>query len=304
MRNPIFISILALATASTLGVRAEAAGRDPLVIQGIGPEDAERRHARPAPRHMNRRMHRRDNLYRAEQPRRPARIAAVSRNARGQYGGGFIEFLITGNSGTGSESAAAPVRRVRPAPTPYFRPDRPQQTRPLRRSNYRRQALAAPEPTFRRRLRSGPVHPKFNRQEVAYPTKRRRGTIVVDTPNRFLYYVLGNGRAMRYGIGVGRPGFEWSGVKKITRKAQWPSWRPPASMRKRRPDLPKFMEGGPANPMGARALYLGSSLYRIHGTNEPRTIGTNVSSGCIRMMNKDVIDLYQRTRVGSKVIVI
>ena len=127
---------------------------------------------------------------------------------------------------------------------------------------------------------------------------------MVDTPNRFLYLVLGNGRAMRYGIGVGRPGFTWSGVKRVTRKAEWPSWRPPSEMLKRRPDLPKFMPGGPANPLGARALYLGSSLYRVHGTNEPETIGTNVSSGCIRMLNKDVIDLYQRVRVGTKVVVI
>jgi lipoprotein-anchoring transpeptidase ErfK/SrfK len=116
--------------------------------------------------------------------------------------------------------------------------------------------------------------------------------------------VLGDGRAIRYGIGVGRPGFEWSGVKRVTRKAEWPDWRPPSEMRKRRPDLPKFMPGGPDNPLGSRALYLGSSLYRIHGTNEPRTIGTNVSSGCIRLLNKDVMDLYRRARVGTKVIVI
>ncbi len=125
----------------------------------------------------------------------------------------------------------------------------------------------------------------------------------MDTPNRFLYLVTGNGRAMRYGIGVGRPGFEWAGVKKITRKAEWPGWTPPPEMRKRRPDLPSYMPGGPENPLGARALYLGSSLYRIHGTNEPETIGTNVSSGCIRLMNADVTDLYSRVRVGSKVVV-
>jgi lipoprotein-anchoring transpeptidase ErfK/SrfK len=142
------------------------------------------------------------------------------------------------------------------------------------------------------------------RQEVDYAGRESAGTIVVDTPNRFLYLVLGNGRAVRYGIGVGRPGFEWAGVKKITRKAEWPGWTPPPEMLKRRPDLPRFMEGGPENPLGARALYLGSSLYRIHGTNEPHTIGQNVSSGCIRMMNEDVTDLYERVRVGTTVVVI
>ncbi len=128
--------------------------------------------------------------------------------------------------------------------------------------------------------------------------------MVVDTPNRFLFLVLGNGRALRYGIGVGRPGFEWAGVKTVSRKAEWPGWTPPPEMRKRRPELPLHMVGGEDNPLGARALYLGSTLYRIHGTNEPHTIGHNVSSGCIRMMNEDVIDLYERVRLGTKVVVI
>ncbi len=126
---------------------------------------------------------------------------------------------------------------------------------------------------------------------------------MVDTPNKFLYLVEGNGRAMRYGIGVGRPGFTWSGVKSITAKREWPDWTPPAEMIARRPDLPRHMEGGPENPLGARAMYLGSTLYRIHGSNEPWTIGTNVSSGCIRMRNEDVIDLYGRVNVGTKVVV-
>jgi lipoprotein-anchoring transpeptidase ErfK/SrfK len=116
--------------------------------------------------------------------------------------------------------------------------------------------------------------------------------------------VQGGGTAIRYGIGVGRPGFEWAGMKTVTMKREWPDWRPPATMLKRRPDLPRYMEGGPANPLGARALYLGSSLYRIHGTNEPWTIGEAVSSGCIRMMNDDVVDLYERARVGTRVLVI
>ena len=129
------------------------------------------------------------------------------------------------------------------------------------------------------------------------------GSIVIDTSNKFLYYVKSPGRAIRYGIGVGRPGFEWSGVKTISRKAEWPAWTPPSEMLARRPDLPRYMPGGPENPLGARALYLGSSLYRIHGTNEPYTIGQNVSSGCIRMMNADVTDLYERVGVGTRVVV-
>ena len=148
------------------------------------------------------------------------------------------------------------------------------------------------------------VASQFQRAEIAYSGPHSAGTIIVDTPSRYLYLVQPGGRALRYGIGVGRPGFEWSGVKQISRKAEWPSWRPPAEMRKRRPDLPAFMAGGESNPLGARAMYLGSSLYRIHGTNEPHTIGHNVSSGCIRMMNEDVIDLYGRVGVGTRVIVI
>ena len=146
--------------------------------------------------------------------------------------------------------------------------------------------------------------PKFEKQEVAYNGRESAGTVVVDTPNKFLYLVQGNGRALRYGIGVGRPGFTWSGVKQISAKKEWPSWTPPKEMLARRPDLPRFMEGGKDNPLGARAMYLGSSLYRIHGSNEPWTIGTNVSSGCIRMRNEDVIDLYGRVGVGARVVVI
>ncbi|MCB5175482.1 L,D-transpeptidase [Microvirga lenta] len=148
------------------------------------------------------------------------------------------------------------------------------------------------------------IAPQFQRQIVSYRGREKPGTIIVDTPNRFLYLVQEGGRAIRYGIGVGRPGFEWAGRKKVTMKREWPSWRPPAEMLRRRPDLPKFMEGGPDNPLGARALYLGSSLYRIHGTNEPHTIGQAVSSGCIRMLNSDVVDLYKRVRVGAQVVVI
>jgi lipoprotein-anchoring transpeptidase ErfK/SrfK len=141
------------------------------------------------------------------------------------------------------------------------------------------------------------------RETVAYGGPHQPGTIVVNTAERRLYLVMPNGKAMKYGVGVGRPGFAWGGAKSVTRKTEWPSWTPPAQMLKRRPDLPRFMPGGPENPMGARALYLGSSLYRIHGSNEPETIGQAVSSGCIRMLNEDVIDLYSRVRVGTQVVV-
>ena len=149
------------------------------------------------------------------------------------------------------------------------------------------------------RLQQGAVA----RDVVAYPGRHAPGTVVVSTSERRLYFVLPDGRAVRYGVGVGRPGFQWGGQMSITRKAEWPDWRPPAQMLKRRPDLPRFMKGGPENPLGARALYLGSSLYRIHGSNEPETIGQAVSSGCIRMTNADVTDLYSRVRVGTRVVV-
>ncbi|MBN9450534.1 MAG: L,D-transpeptidase [Bosea sp.] len=141
------------------------------------------------------------------------------------------------------------------------------------------------------------------REIVDYPTKQRPGTIVIDSTERRLYFVMPDGKAMRYGVGVGRPGFDWAGTQTISRKQEWPTWTPPAQMLKRRPDLPRFMPGGPDNPMGARALYLGSTLYRIHGSNEPETIGQAVSSGCIRMLNEDVIDLYERAKVGTRVVV-
>jgi lipoprotein-anchoring transpeptidase ErfK/SrfK len=184
----------------------------------------------------------------------------------GRYGGGFIEALLTGGA-----------------------LQQPQMTAPI--ANEPTDVEAEPEPQFRR-------------QEVDYTGPEAPGTIVVDTPDRFLFLVEPHGKALRYGIGVGRPGFEWSGVKRISRKSEWPDWTPPAQMLLRRPDLPRHMAGGPDNPLGARALYLGASLYRIHGTNEPSTIGHNVSSGCIRMMNEDVIDLYDRVPVGARVVVL
>jgi lipoprotein-anchoring transpeptidase ErfK/SrfK len=145
---------------------------------------------------------------------------------------------------------------------------------------------------------------RFRRQVVEYPTREAAGTIIVDTPHTYLYYVLGNGKAVRYGIGVGREGFTWSGTQTISRKAEWPDWTPPPEMVERQPYLPRFMAGGPQNPLGARAMYLGGTIYRIHGTNAPSTIGGQVSSGCIRLTNEDVIDLYSRVNVGTKVIVL
>jgi lipoprotein-anchoring transpeptidase ErfK/SrfK len=145
---------------------------------------------------------------------------------------------------------------------------------------------------------------RFKRQIVNYPTREAAGTIIIDTPNTYLYYVLGNGQAMRYGIGVGRDGFTWSGTQTITKKAEWPDWTPPPEMIVRQPYLPRHMAGGPGNPLGARAMYLGGTVYRIHGTNAPSTIGTHVSSGCIRLTNQDVTDLYSRVGVGTKVIVL
>ena len=145
---------------------------------------------------------------------------------------------------------------------------------------------------------------RFRRQVVEYPTREAAGTVIVDTPHTYLYYVLGNGKAIRYGIGVGREGFTWSGTETVTRKAEWPDWTPPPEMVQRQPYLPRFMAGGPQNPMGARAMYLGGTVYRIHGTNAPDTIGQQVSSGCIRLVNEDVMDLYSRVNVGTKVIVL
>lgn len=147
------------------------------------------------------------------------------------------------------------------------------------------------------------VDPIYLPQSVAYAGGEPAGTVIVDTVNRFLYLVMQDGTARRYGVGVGKPGFEWAGVHSVTRKAEWPDWRPPAEMRERNPSLPAFVPGGPANPMGARALYLGSTLYRIHGSNEPWTIGQAVSSGCIRMRNQDVIELYELVPVGARVVV-
>jgi lipoprotein-anchoring transpeptidase ErfK/SrfK len=172
---------------------------------------------------------------------------------------------------------------------------------------------AAQAQAFENPLNRGPLADfltVFRQQSIPVQTviwrhpEYKKGTVVVSTKERRLYYVLGEGKALEYGVGVGREGFTWSGVKTVTRKREWPDWRPPPQMLKRRPDLPRHMAGGIENPLGARALYLGSSEFRIHGSNEPDTIGAAVSSGCIRMTNRDVADLYQRVKVGTKVVVL
>jgi lipoprotein-anchoring transpeptidase ErfK/SrfK len=145
--------------------------------------------------------------------------------------------------------------------------------------------------------------PSIRRTQVSYPSKYAPGTVVVNTTERRLYYILDGAQAVRYGIGVGRDGFTWAGDLRVTDKREWPDWTPPPQMLKRRPDLPRFMKGGEDNPLGARAMYLGSSLFRIHGTSEPETIGQAVSSGCFRLLNEDVIDLYNRVKIGARVIV-
>ncbi|WP_051346056.1 L,D-transpeptidase [Bradyrhizobium sp. th.b2] len=152
--------------------------------------------------------------------------------------------------------------------------------------------------------RSVELPARLRRQVVTYSTREAPGTIIIDTPNTYLYLVLGNGQAMRYGIGIGRDGFTWSGTQTITKKSEWPDWTPPPEMIARQPYLPRHMAGGPGNPLGARAMYLGGTIYRIHGTNAPETIGTRVSSGCLRLTNADVSDLYSRVSVGTKVIVL
>jgi lipoprotein-anchoring transpeptidase ErfK/SrfK len=143
----------------------------------------------------------------------------------------------------------------------------------------------------------------YQRQPVYFRTTEKPGTIIVHTSERFLYLVQGNNRAIRYGVGVGRDGFRWTGIHKITRKSEWPDWTPPDEMIERQPYLPRFMAGGPGNPMGARALYIGATVYRVHGTNQPQTIGHAVSSGCFRLVNPDIIDLYDRVPVGTKIVV-
>ena len=236
----------------------------------------------------------------------PAPVAQQYRHAEPDLGGGFIEFLFRGGQPRGRRYDGGPAMQPMSAP-PVLQPHVLEQP-----------SMMPPPPPPAMHVHGDPralpgvaaeparpaIDPRYLKQVVAYDGGEKPGTIIIDTPRRFLLLVQPGGKAVRYGIGVGRPGFTWAGVKSITRKTEWPDWRPPEEMLKRRPDLPSFMAGGPNNPLGARAMYLGSSLYRIHGSNEPWTIGQAVSSGCIRMRNEDVVDLYDRVRVGTKVVVI
>jgi len=203
-------------------------------------------------------------------------FVATGASAQGQYGGGFIEFLVRGMQ---PSQPSALTYRPYPADLGPGVIESPTQPGYL------------------------VMDPRFQKQEVAYGGAETAGTIIINTNERMLYLAQEYGRALRYGIGVGRPGFTWSGVHHISQKREWPDWTPPEEMLRRRPDLPRHMIGGPENPLGARAMYLGSTLYRIHGSNEPWTIGSQVSSGCIRMRNEDVIDLYGRVKIGTKVVV-
>jgi len=191
---------------------------------------------------------------------------------------------------------------VAPAPDVTGSVQAPPQAAPPPRAD--RSVVAALPPDYQPEQNPTPqLPPRFQRQLVDYPTNQPPGTIVVDTPNTYLYLVMGHGQALRYGIGVGREGFTWTGTERISRMKEWPDWFPPKEMIERQPYLPRFMAGGESNPLGARALYLGNTLYRIHGTNQPSTIGSFVSSGCIRLTNTDIEDLYSRVQVGTRVVV-
>jgi len=207
----------------------------------------------------------------------------------------FVAVLAIGAiAGAGPAKAASPLPFpfLLLPPAPSYQPDQALSYQPA-------EPQAAPsEKGTAYELPAG-----LRRQVVNYASREAPGTVIIDTPNTYLYYILGGGQAVRYGIGVGRDGFTWSGVQSVTRKAEWPDWTPPPEMIARQPYLPRQMAGGPGNPLGARAMYLGGTVYRIHGTNAPETIGTHVSSGCIRLTNADVIDLYSRVSVGAKVIV-
>ena len=243
-----------------------------------------------------------DQTGAAAQPQ-PPQPQQRSAQTQSNLGGGFIQFLFGG-------AAREPMiqRPFQPLPEPNSRgyqpgqPDEEAQQAALTQLSSNDPATFAP--SSQGDMAHPPVDPKYDRQLVDYRSEEKPGTIVIDTPHHFLFLVQDNGKAMRYGIGVGRPGFTWEGVKTISAKKEWPDWRPPPDMIQRRPDLPRYMAGGPENPLGARAMYLGSTVYRIHGSNEPWTIGSNVSSGCIRLRNADVIDLYNRVQVGTKVVVL
>jgi lipoprotein-anchoring transpeptidase ErfK/SrfK len=221
----------------------------------------------------------------------PAPVVATAPASPNPGGGGFLQAIF------GGPTIDVPVAHIYPG---YQPPPQPQPMPAQVAPAPTQQAYATNPPD----MSTYPINPRFLRQEVAYNGDEKPGTVIVDTPEKFLFLVEDGGKALRYGIGVGRPGFTWAGEKTITAMKKWPDWTPPPEMIERQPGLPRFMPGGLGNPLGARALYLGSTLYRIHGSNEPWTIGSNVSSGCIRMRNEDVEDLYDRVKVGTKVVVL
>jgi len=210
---------------------------------------------------------------------------------------GLLTGLIAAAAFTGSASAQQAYAFL-PQQQPLFL-----QAVPPQISEPQQPQMVAPQQPQVEEENAG-LAPHLQRQVVDYRTKEAPGTIIVDTPNTYLYYVLGDGKALRYGVGVGREGFTWSGVKSVARKQEWPDWYPPKEMIERQPYLPRMMSGGPGNPLGARAMYIGGTQYRIHGTNNPSSIGKHVSSGCIRMTNDNAIDLYNRVKVGARVIVL
>lgn len=278
------IPILAVAFASSVAMA------EPIVIP---PGQGAPRQAVPRPAVMAQAAPRQglSQQARSQQalPSTPPMVVAVQpQQMRGSMGGGFIEYLF-------GDSAPRPQAVYQAPPLIYNDGVQGAQTMYVNTG-------PAVDPMLE--PQGYPVDPQFERQEVDYQGPEEPGNIVIDTPNHFLYLVQPGGKALRYGIGVGRPGFAWSGVRSVSAKKEWPDWVPPAEMLQRQPNLPHFMAGGPNNPLGARALYLGSTLYRIHGSNEPWTIGQDVSSGCIRMRNVDIIDLYGRVKVGSKVVVL
>lgn len=231
-------------------------------------------------------------------------VVAQPPQMQANLGGGFIEYIFGGSSPRQQYAAPpqyAPQQQYIAPPQPMY-PDGAQAARPL----YANTGPAV-DPMLEQQRPDRQMDPRFLRQEVEYQGKEEPGTIVIDTPNHFLYLVESGGKAMRYGIGVGREGFTWSGTAIVSRKAEWPTWRPPQEMiereAKRGRTIPEFMAGGPDNPLGARAIYIGDTEYRIHGTSQPWSIGRAMSSGCIRMMNEEVIDLYDRVDVGTLVVV-
>ncbi|MBM3530059.1 MAG: L,D-transpeptidase [Alphaproteobacteria bacterium] len=266
MNRHVSFALVAGAFGGILGIAAASA--EPLSLQA---DRYRSTGARQAP------------AYIAPQPAPAAaepeqRIRYASAQPEINLGGGFIEFLFGGGRAVAPPGPQMEMMARAEPPGVQYEAARP----PAQRA----------------------IDPKYLKQVVQYDGPHKPGTVIIDTPNRFLFLVQDNGTAVRYGIGVGRPGFTWAGEKKVTAKKEWPDWVPPPEMLQRQPDLPTWMAGGPNNPLGARALYLGTSLYRIHGSNEPWTIGQAVSSGCIRMRNEDVIDLYEKVKVGTKVVVI